>query len=61
VLTHSRANGENGRYNTLDDGQKWSELLHITEKHLKKHKENKEKTSKGEDEIRKGGESLSWP
>jgi hypothetical protein len=35
--------GRNVLHNTLAGGQKWPELLHMAEKHLKKHKENKGK------------------
>jgi hypothetical protein len=41
-LARGGADGGDGRHNTLEGGQKWLALLHMTEKH-KKHKENKEK------------------
>jgi hypothetical protein len=44
TFAHGGANGGDGRHNTLEGGQKWPKLLHMTEKHVIKHKENKRKT-----------------
>jgi hypothetical protein len=43
VLARGRADRGDGRHNTFESGQKWLELLHMAEKHLKNTKKIRDK------------------
>jgi hypothetical protein len=54
MLVHDGAEGGDGRYNTLEGGRKWQELLHMAEKHLKNMKKTREKHVEEEGERVRG-------